>query len=141
VGLHLVFKGLNKTISDIISWFKVNFPLLNFNKAYYLELRTKNFIDTTLEINFFNKSIANAAYTKFLGLVIYDTVTWDNHMDHLISRLNSTYYTIRALTAMFSRKALRNLHFSYVHSVIFYGIIFWGITHNSIKIFRRQKKN
>ena len=41
---------------------------------------------------------------------------------------------------MLSRKALRNLYFFYVHSVIFYGIIFGGNTHNSIKIFRRQIK-
>ena len=69
-----------------------------------------------------------------------DTVTWDYHIDHLISRLNSACYAIRAVTAMLSRKALRNLHFSYVHSVVFYGIIFWGNTHNIIKIFRRENK-
>jgi len=28
---------LNKTLSDIISWFKANFLLLNFNKMYYLQ--------------------------------------------------------------------------------------------------------
>ena len=94
-----------KTISDIISWFKVNFLFLDFNKTYYLELGTKNCIDTTLEINCLNKSVANAPCTKFLGLVTDDTVTWDNHINHLISRLNSANYTISALTAMFSRKA------------------------------------
>jgi len=41
---------------------------------------------------------------------------------------------------MLSRKALRILHFSYVHSVIFYGIIVWGNTPNVIKIFRILKK-
>jgi hypothetical protein len=32
------------------------------------------------------------------------------------------------------------LYFSYAHSVISYGIIFWGNSGNSIKIFREQKK-
>jgi hypothetical protein len=32
------------------------------------------------------------------------------------------------------------LYFSYVHSFISYGIIFWGISENGIKIFRLQKK-
>jgi hypothetical protein len=27
--------ALNKTLSDIISWFKANFLSLNFNKRYY----------------------------------------------------------------------------------------------------------
>ena len=42
---------------------------------YYLEFRTNHCIDATLDINYFNKSIAKVAYTKFLGLVIADTVT------------------------------------------------------------------
>ena len=56
--------ALNKTTCDIISWFKVNFLLLNFNKTYYFEFRTKTCIDTTLDNNCFNKSIANVPYTK-----------------------------------------------------------------------------
>jgi len=74
-------KALNKTFSNIISRLKANFLSLNFNKTYYLEFRTKNCIDTTLDINYFNKSIAKVAHTKFLGLVIDDTLTWDNHTD------------------------------------------------------------
>ena len=71
---------------------------------YYLQFRTKNCIDTTLDINCFNKTIANVPYTKFLGLVFDDTPTWDNHTGQLISRLNSACYAIRAINAMLSRK-------------------------------------
>jgi hypothetical protein len=41
---------LNKILSGIISWFKANFPSLNFNETYYLEFRTENCIDSTLDI-------------------------------------------------------------------------------------------
>jgi hypothetical protein len=40
---------------------------------YYLEFRTKNCIEVTLDINYFNKSIANVAYANFMGLMIDDT--------------------------------------------------------------------
>jgi len=92
-------------------------------KMYYLQFRTKNCTDITLDINYFNKSIATCTYTMFLDWVTYDTLTRDNHVDHLISRLNSTCYAITAVIAMLSRKALRMLYFSYVHSIT-YGIIF-----------------
>jgi len=78
--------ALNKTLSDIISWFQANFLLRNFNTTYYLQYRTTNCIDTTLDINCFNKTIANVPYTKFFGLVIDDTPTWDDHIDQLFSR-------------------------------------------------------
>jgi len=71
---------------------------------YYLEFRTKNCIDTTSDINYFHKSIGNVTFTKFLGWVIDDTLTWNNNMDQLISRLNSACYAIKAVKALLSRK-------------------------------------
>jgi len=35
---------------------------------------------------------------------------------------------------------LRMIYFSYVHSVITYGIIFWGNSHSSTTIFKIQKR-
>jgi hypothetical protein len=40
-----------------------------------------------------------------------------------------------------SQDALRMIHFSYVHSIITYGVIFWGNLPHSIKIFRIKKNN
>ena len=40
---------------------------------YYLEFRTKNCTDTTLDINYFNETIANVPNTQFLDLVTDDT--------------------------------------------------------------------
>ena len=60
----------------------------------------------TLHINYFNKTTASVTHTKFLGLVIFDTLTWDNHMGQLISRLNSACYTVTAVKAMLSGTGL-----------------------------------
>ena len=60
-------RALNKTLSDINSRFKANFLSLNFNKTYYSQFQTKNYIDNTSDINYLNKNIANSSYTKFLG--------------------------------------------------------------------------
>ena len=109
--------ALKKTLFGIISWFKANFISFNFDKMHYLQFWTKNYIDTTLHFNCLNKTIANVPYTKFLGWVVDDTVTWDNHIDQLISRLNSACYAVRVVKAVLSRKALRILYFSYPHSI------------------------
>jgi hypothetical protein len=104
--------ALNKNLSDINLWFKANFLSLNFNKTYYLQFRTKNYIDNTLDIIYLNKNIADCPYTKFLGLMVDDNLTWNNHIDQLISKLNSACYAIRAFNAMLSRKGLRMSYFS-----------------------------
>ena len=105
---------------------------------YYLEFRTKNCIDTKLDIENVNITIANIQYKNFLCLVTDDTLTGDNHIDQLISSLNSARYTITAVKAMSSRKAFRTLYFPYVHSVILQHNV-CSNTANCIEILRVRK--
>jgi hypothetical protein len=112
---------------------KANFLSLNLNKTNYLQFWTKINIDNILDINYPNKTIANVPHTKFLGLVIDYTLTWNNHIDQLISRLNSACYDIRAANAMLWKKALRMLFYLYVHSIISHRIISWVNTPNKVK--------
>ena len=72
--------------------------------------------------------------------MVDDNLTWKTHIDQVISKLKSVCYAIRDVNALFSRKGLRMLYFSYVRSIVLYGIFFRGNTPNSIKIFRTQKK-
>jgi hypothetical protein len=69
---------------------------------------------------------------------------WDcwflqNHIDYLLSKLNSACFAIRTIKFVMSQDALRMIYFSYVHSVITYGIILWGNSPYSITIFRIKK--
>jgi hypothetical protein len=118
------FKYTAKTLSDKISLFKANFLTLKFNEIYDLEFRKKNYIDTTLGIKNVNKIIADIPYTNFLCLVNNDTLTCDNHIDQLISTLNSARNTITDIKAMLSKTAFRRLYCPYVHSVISCGMMF-----------------
>ena len=61
--------------------FKANFLSLKFHEMYSLKFRTKNYIDTTLDINYFNKTITTIPYTNFLGSVINSILNCDNHND------------------------------------------------------------
>ena len=88
-----------------------------------------------------NKIVANVPYTKFPSWVVDDTVTWDNHIDKLIFKLNSACYAIRAVKAVLSRKALRLLHFSYAYSIVSYSINFGGNTLIVLKYSECKNKN
>jgi len=66
---------------ELFAAFKANLLSLKFNEMYYLGFRNKNYIDTTLDINYFSKTIITIPYTNFLGLVINSILNWDNHND------------------------------------------------------------
>jgi hypothetical protein len=78
--------------------------------------------------------------TKFLGVVIESTLAWKEHAEHLNSKLNSLGYMIRSLRPVLGLKILKQIYYSYVHSVLKYGIMFWGNSRNSRTIFITQKR-
>ena len=78
--------------------------------------------------------------TNFLGLSLDSSLSWKIHIEHLSSKLNSACYLIRSLRSVISRKNLRTIYFSYVHSIMVYGIIFWGSSPHSDIIFKLQKR-
>jgi len=81
-----------------------------------------------------------ASCTIFLGLTLDRTLSRKTHIDHLSSKLNTACYIIRYLKSAISTKNLRTIYFSYVHSIIAYGIIFWGNLYHSKNIFKLQKR-
>ena len=77
---------------------------------------------------------------KFLGLTIDTTLTWKHHIGELTSRLNKACYAISSIKPFMSIDILRSTYFSYAHSIISYGIIFWENSSYSEDIFKIQKR-
>jgi hypothetical protein len=78
--------------------------------------------------------------TKFLGVNIDCTLPWKGHITELSSRLNKACYAIRAVKPFMSLNSMKAIYYSYVHSILCYGIIFWGNSHLSESIFKIQKR-
>jgi hypothetical protein len=114
------------------------FPLV-FGVFKYRILHFQWAID--LHISYENRQISRIHSTKFLGLVTDDKLSWHYHIDQMIPKLNKATYVIRILKPLLSLEALKMVYFVTVHSIISYGIIFWGISTYSKIIFKTQKKN
>ena len=91
-----------------------------------MQFHSKTDYEINLKVSFGNRKIATAQSLKFWGLTIDNTLTWNHHIGELTSRLNKACYAIRSIKPSMSLDVLRSTYFSYVHSVISYGIVFWG---------------
>jgi hypothetical protein len=69
-----------------------------------------------------------------------DTLSWKSHRDHLVCKLSSACFAIQTLQSVVSEATLRAVYFSYIHSILSYGIIFWANCSDSNKIFKLQKR-
>jgi len=87
-----------------------------------------------------NEKVANICNTKFLGLTLGNTLSWKTHIDTTIPKLSSASFAMRAVKPFLSQDSLRMVYYSYFHSIMTYGLIFWGNSHYSSIIFRLQKE-
>ena len=100
---------IEKLFGDINKWFQANQLTLNYNK------------------------------TNHLGLIIDDCLSWKAHIDQTASKLNTACFAIRTIQATMSSETLKMVYFAYVHSIMSYGITFWGNQPYSDKIFKIKK--
>jgi hypothetical protein len=132
-NIHIVFTTLNK-------WLRADQLTLNFNKTNYVYFTTKRHMTVNLKIGFNNNFITNSLHTKFLGLTMDNTLSWNNHIDLLVEKLSTACYIIRNAKTYMSASSLIMIYYTFFHSAMSYGIIFWGNSSHSSIIFRLQKK-
>jgi len=58
----------------------------------------------------------------------------------MMIKLGTACYAIRYVNHFMSQDSLRTIYFSYFHSILSYGIIFWGNSACSSNIFKIQKR-
>jgi hypothetical protein len=133
-------KDINTAILKLNKWFHSNLLLLNLEKTYFPQFVTKNINTVDLHISYENKQITSVHSTIFLGLTIDNNLLWHNHIDQMIPKLNKASYVIRFIKLLLSLESLKMIYFSIVHSIISYGIIFWGSSTHTESIFKIQKR-
>ena len=118
-----------------------------YHVIYFLEYRLKYFLNfrsislnllSNLRIGFNNNFITNSSYTKFLGVTMDNTLSWNNDIDLLVKKLSTACYKIRNATTYVCLIIKNDYAFFYL--AMSCGIIFWGNSPHSSIIFRLQKK-
>jgi len=131
---------ISQVTSETLKWCQANLLTLNLKKTHFLQFQTKNQNVPKIQLVASNTIITNVNSTKFLGITIDHSISWKEQISELTSKLNKACYAIRAIKPLLSLHVLRTIYFAYFHSVMTYGIIFWGNSHLSSNIFKIQKR-
>jgi hypothetical protein len=76
----------------------------------------------------------------FLGLHLDRHLSWETHVNHLLSKLGSVCFIMRKLSHVLNIESLRIVYFAHFQSSILYGLIFWGMPANMKGVFLLQKR-
>jgi len=97
-------------------------------------------MSVNLKIGFNNNLIANSSCTKFLGVTMDNTLSWNNHIDLLTKKISTACYIIRNAKTYMSAPSLKMTYHAFFHSAMSYRIIFWGNFSHSSTIFSMQNR-
>jgi hypothetical protein len=92
----------------------------------------------TTEFNTYKINSTNSI--KFLGIIVESSLTWKEHVDQVHSKLNPLGYIVRSFRPVLGLNILEQTYFSYVHSVLNNGIMFWSNSSHSRSVFTTQKR-
>jgi hypothetical protein len=145
----LIFTGINRKdfslqvnmfFKDINTWLDSNLLNLNFNKTHYMEFKAKKYYKHNMLIQYNKNYIKNATEAKFLGLVIDETLSWSQHILQLTKRMATACYALRCIKHSLPIHTLKIIYSAHVHSIMSYGLIFWGSASCANNVFLLQKR-
>ena len=114
--------------------------VLNLDQMNIMKIITKKSWHSTLCIGYKEKYIEETVNAEFLGLQIDNHINWKNHTEETIPKLSGACFAIRLMVHISNINTFKSIYCAYFHSIIVYGIMFWGNSFNGAKIFTLQKK-
>jgi len=103
-NICIVFIALNQ-------WLRANQLYIKFDKTNYIHFTNKRNMSVNLKIGFNNNFFTNSSYTKFLGMTMNNTLSWNNDIDLIMKKLDKACYKIRNAKTCMSVSSLKVVYY------------------------------
>ncbi|KAI5640320.1 reverse transcriptase (RNA-dependent DNA polymerase) domain-containing protein [Phthorimaea operculella] len=124
------------TYNKLQEWFSLNGLILNASKSNLILFSAKS-IEKPLSIN---SPVPICPSCKFLGFTLDPNLNWKIHVQTLCDRLTGAAYALRKLRPVVSSSVLKQTYFAHFQSLMSYGILLWGTSVDSERVFVLQKR-
>jgi hypothetical protein len=116
-------------------WLENHFLLLNLKKTKYIlfdgRAQFEFFLPGALDINLNNTKIERVSSFQYLGLIIDEKLTFDEHIKSITSRALSTIFAIKRIRPFITLNTARQLYFQHIHSILSYLNSSWNTANNT----------
>ena len=116
-----LLKIINQEIAKMFNWFKFNKLSLNVEKTIYIILHNRQKkipIGSKILIN--NVTIEKVFFTKFLGVIINENLTWSNHISAIIAKISKNVGIIRRVGRVLPSEVVYSLYHTLISSYLDY---------------------
>jgi len=139
---NLIIKA-NTEIHKISEWLNINKLSLNIKKTHFIlfHFRQKK-ITLDLKLKIDDCEIEQATFTKFLGVILQENLSWKNHISILSNKIYKNVGILRALQHKLPTSMMFKLYNTLVYPYLQYCNIAWASQQNihTKDLFILQKK-
>ena len=136
----------NQALTTIVDWFLKNKLIVNLKKTECMTVMTKakerftSENNSTLSID--GNQIKQVFHHKLLGLVIDSHLTWNDHVDYIVSKAASRLFLLKKIKPFLSLKERKLFYSSMIMPVLEYGSVIWGDFYVGIteRLLKQQKR-
>ena len=134
---------VNNELDKIATWFKLNKLSLNIKKTSHMIFHSKRMKAAEIgEVKIDSTVINRVKNTKFLGVIINDTLSWEDHVKLVKRKVNKNIGVICRVSKCMPRSVLLQLYYNLISPYFEYCNIVWAIDRSTLlnELLRCQKK-
>ena len=141
-----LFTTVNRELQKLGDWFTSNKLSLNIKKTKYTFFH-KNSVKDSIplklpDLHIFNKTIERTSSIKFLGVMLDEHITWNEHIKTIGKKLAKNIGLLYKARVLLDKESLKTIYFSYIHSYLNYANIAWASTYfTKLKPIHCQQKH
>ena len=131
-NLDTLFDDINHALVPIFDWFCANKLSLNLKKTNYLIFHHRNrSVQTDSCLYIHNMSINRASSCKFLGVIVDESLTWLDHICHVMKKISRNIGVLSRISYLVDMKTSLMLYYALIFPYISYCNIVWASNYPS----------
>ena len=119
---------LTEDLGSIVSWLESNFLFLNYSKTKIMLVGTHQRLSrvNSFTVHARNNILGRVYQFKYLGVMLDSTLSWNDHIDYISSKISSRLGMLRKARRVVPREACITLYVSMVLPLFDYCSAVWG---------------
>ena len=133
----------NEFLRKLKDYIDSNFLHINLKKSKYIIFRSSRGGIDRSRLFYDSFELEQVTSTKFLGIIISDTLSWDEHIKLITRKLSKISGSLYKLRRCLPKGLRKPVYYALVNSQLIYGISLWGSAgspSNLSTLFAAQKK-
>ena len=134
-SLQLLQTKMNNEVDKIQDWLLANRLSVHYvKKSQYMLINShiSKSIDGDFELIMGGHVIARTKSYRYLGLLVDERFSWENHVDEICWKLSQMAGIILKTRSLLSKKAMMLVYHSLVGSKLRYGLICWATANKTL---------